>query len=104
MNRKDRRHSGRVTPRTTLELKYKEIIQQALEPQEYWDDWIDYRDGLRSCKLGKTKIYHFPKTYGDIIAKKYYYKNKRLLKRRKARKEKLRNPWFRWNYESLLAR
>ncbi|HIG96481.1 TPA: hypothetical protein HA249_06385 [Candidatus Woesearchaeota archaeon] len=88
MNKKDRRHSGRVTPRTTLELKYQEIIQQVLEPQEYWDDWLDYRDGLRYCK-DRTKIRHIPlRDDQDNVIARYNAKNKRLVRRRKLRKRR----------------
>lgn len=47
-SKKDRRNSGRrfykiVKPT----MKYSEIIEHALEPSAYWDDWTDYRDGWR---------------------------------------------------------
>ena len=44
---KVRRHSGRVTPRWASPGKYSEAIQEGVEPEIYWNDWQDYRDGLR---------------------------------------------------------
>lgn len=47
MNAKNRRHSGRVTPNWSDKGKYSEAIAEGNEPQVFWDDWIDRRDGLR---------------------------------------------------------
>lgn len=66
-NSKIRRHEGRVYPRIfNPKMKWKDIHQEALEPDYYWDDWIDYRDGLRmyswrfcnceKCALLRNKI------------------------------------------------
>ncbi|KKL95076.1 hypothetical protein LCGC14_1858240 [marine sediment metagenome] len=46
-NRKTRRHSGRYTPRRASTLPQSEMIENAEEPQEAYDDWIEYRDGMR---------------------------------------------------------
>ena len=46
-NRKTRRHSGRYTPRRAGTLPQTEMINEVAEPQEAYDDWRDYRDGLR---------------------------------------------------------
>lgn len=47
MTKKNRRHSGWVTPRWAGQGKYSEAIEEGTEPQMFWDDWQDYRDGLR---------------------------------------------------------
>ncbi|MCR4327154.1 MAG: hypothetical protein NUV46_01065 [Nanoarchaeota archaeon] len=47
-SKKTRRHSGRVTPNFAIKGKYSKLIEDALEPQEMWDDWSDYRDGMRN--------------------------------------------------------
>ena len=47
MNAKNRRHSGWVTPRWAAPGKYSEAIEEGNEPQIYWDDWNEIRDGLR---------------------------------------------------------
>jgi len=44
---KTRRHIGRITPRLNKGVPMKELIEQGIEPQDYWDDWKDYRDGFR---------------------------------------------------------
>lgn len=46
---KDRRHSGRVTPDWSRgrKIKYKEAVQEALEPAPEYDDYENYRDGFR---------------------------------------------------------
>ena len=49
-NKKDRRHSGRVTPNLAYRLPVKELIAECLEPQSHWSDWVDYRDGFRRRK------------------------------------------------------
>ena len=46
MNRKTRRNSGRVWPR----LLDKSL---SLYLQPMWDDWVDWRDGMR-FKYGKS--------------------------------------------------
>jgi hypothetical protein len=51
-SKKLRRGSGRVEANSTLlhEATKKEIIDNCLEPVQYWDDWVDYRDGMRDIK------------------------------------------------------
>jgi hypothetical protein len=61
INAKDKRHSGRITPRLPKHpgMKYSEIISEGLEPQVFWDDWQDWRDGWRRGNYfdrTKTKI------------------------------------------------
>lgn len=36
-------------------MKYSEIIENALEPGIYYDDWMDFRDGMRDT-TDRTKI------------------------------------------------
>lgn len=47
LTKKDRRHSGRYTPRVAGKGKYSEMIANAEEPQEEYDDWIERRDSMR---------------------------------------------------------
>lgn len=48
VNSKERRHRGWVTGRLAEKgMKYSEIFNEAIEPQDYWDDWQDHRDGMR---------------------------------------------------------
>ena len=46
MNKKDRRHSGRVYPQLNG-FPIKELFEQGLEHQEFYDDWSNYKDGFR---------------------------------------------------------
>jgi len=48
MNKKVKRHSGRYTPRLIKpDMKYDQIKEDALEPLEDYDDWLEQRDGIR---------------------------------------------------------
>ena len=88
LNEKLRRHSGRVTPR--FKGKKELLIEFGLEPQSYWDDWIDYRDGFRGCNDRKMlrNEYMFGALYFNV--KRWNKKIKLLIKRRIARKQKTR--------------
>ena len=56
MNKKDKKHSGRYTPRLIKpQMKYDEIKEQALEPQEKYDDWLERRDGFRDINYKEWK-------------------------------------------------
>ena len=46
-SRKDRTHSGWVYPRSTLKCTKQHLLDNCLDPQPFWDDWIDVRDGFR---------------------------------------------------------
>jgi hypothetical protein len=48
ITQKDRKHSGRKT----ICVKDNEYPYQ----QTYWDDWNDYRDGMRNKKKDKPKV------------------------------------------------
>ena len=47
-SKKDRRNSGRKIPPLTIKGKKEDIINECLEPQEYWNDYLDYRDSFRN--------------------------------------------------------
>lgn len=48
VNKKDRRHSGRYTPRVIKPTeKYSDMVMNAEEPREEYDDWAERRDGMR---------------------------------------------------------
>jgi len=60
--RKVRRNSGRVSPISTLQCPKKFIIDNCLEPTIYWNDWVDWRDGMRFGKNeSRQKIILFEK-------------------------------------------
>ncbi len=45
MNRKKRRHSGYRSPNATVSKK--DLVRYDLVIDTFYDDWCDYRDGLR---------------------------------------------------------
>jgi len=88
---KDRRHSGWVTPAWPKhpKMKYKEAIQEALEPQDFWDEWQSIKDGQRDYTSDAS---HFKKN----IPEKYFayvkewakpsHINKKLMKELRIRR------------------
>jgi len=90
LNKKDRRHCGRKYPHSTLRMKKKDMFDQCLEPQPYWDDWIDHRDGHRGYN-DKTKINGI--CYCNFFDNVYRYNNKvkREIKIRTAKQKSNRN-------------
>ena len=88
---KDRRQSGRYTPKATCSPK--ELKKENLFINEEYDDWQDHRDGFRDWfRDGKTiknsikRKYKRGLTEHDIKRKKLNDKQKKLLQRRKVRK------------------
>ena len=76
-SKKDRRHDGRVTPKIIYPgMKWSEIIENAIEPEIFWDDWIEYRDGFRDNFW-----------FTDEDKKQEKEKIKKQIKIRKARKQ-----------------
>jgi hypothetical protein len=59
-NKKDRRHDGRVTPPWTkgTGMKYKDAIQEGLEPQDIYDEWSTKNDGMKDVTKDAS---HFKK-------------------------------------------
>jgi len=47
VTKKDKKHSGRYTPKLHSKIKFKEMTEEALEPQESYDDCRERRDGFR---------------------------------------------------------
>ena len=86
-NKHDRRHSGRVAPHSTLKRKKKKIIDECLEPQEYWDDWVDYRDGFRGYNDHTKKRNQHCWLDKFFNISRWNKKIKKLLKRRKQMKK-----------------
>jgi len=67
-SKKDRRHSGRITPKILKpQMKYNEIKIEALEPQTFYDEWESWKDSMR-----------------DIV----YFKWKSMDKKKRSRKRK----------------
>lgn len=48
VTKKTRKNSGWRTPRIVAPgKKFSEMVQDAEEPIPIYDDWLDYRDGMR---------------------------------------------------------
>ena len=85
--RKEKKQSGWVTPRWPKNpgVGYKEAIQEALEPQPFYDDWKDWRDGMRNYYKDAS---HFKKGipdryFGNSFVKEWHtprHINKKLRK------------------------
>ena len=93
VTKKDRRHSGYITPRATVSKTDLERFDLFINP--FYDDWEDYRDGFRDWfrdfKLIK-RINHKVKcrVYPELVEKRLRMNRKQnmLLKRRKLMKSK----------------
>jgi len=88
--KKQRRHSGRYTPQLHQKVKFSEMIANAEEPSEEYDDWIDFRDGMRH---NSDKTHFFRKWRCCCLDEEEVFKiNKKIKKQRvirKAKKEKI---------------
>lgn len=90
VTRKDRRSSGYVTPYPTVSKK--NIIKYDFFLNPFYDEWCDYRDGLRDWfkDFKKIKKIHRRKCFNEELVEKRIrmnLKQKNLLKRRKAMKK-----------------
>ncbi|MBI4145450.1 hypothetical protein HY493_04575 [Candidatus Woesearchaeota archaeon] len=92
VTKKDRRHSGYVTPDAMISKKELERNHLVVEP--FYDDWSDYRDGARDWSRDFKKIKKFNyavkrSLYGHLAEKRMRMNKKqsRLLRIRKARKD-----------------
>jgi len=89
VTQKDRRRNGYCTPRTTISKK--SIIENDFFINPLYDDWSDYRDGLRNqfgdFKKVKKVFLGYRKFNKELFEKrmKMNKKQKRLLQIRKAR-------------------
>jgi hypothetical protein len=87
VTRKDRRQNGYVTPRATI--SQKELIENGLFIDDFYDDWEDYRDGFREWFRDFKKIKNIKDNkWSSLIGKRIRMnkKQEKLLLRRKARK------------------
>lgn len=86
VNKKTKRHSGRYTPRRASKLPQSEMIENAEEPQEAYDDWMEYRDGLR-FDPDSTHLRSEQMSYG--MGEQIRTENKKIIHEREIRKAKL---------------
>ena len=93
ISRKDKKRKGHVTPRLNKDQKisYKEMIQEAMEPQTFWDEWRDHRDSLRNAAQDKSRFYRggwgYSRAFIPQLAKKINPKLIKNLLVRRARKQ-----------------
>ncbi|MFA4887869.1 MAG: hypothetical protein WC595_06685 [Candidatus Nanoarchaeia archaeon] len=88
VSKKDRRHSGWVTPR--MVISKKEMIEHDLFLEDFYDDWEDYRDGMRDwfSDFKLIKNIHGKKPFDKLLEKRVRMnkKQEKLLVRRKKKK------------------
>ena len=89
-NNKVRRQSGYYTPKPTISKK--ELIENDLFVNEEYNEWRNFRDGFRNwfddSKTIKKIQRYLPFFKGREKKIKMNEKQKKLLKRRKTRKNK----------------
>ena len=84
---KVRRHSGRITPRfSERSMKKADLLWLALEPQVYWDDWQDYRDGMRGSDDHKSLRNRFMRSGDYLNVEKWNARLRKLILLRKRKK------------------
>ena len=90
MRKRWKRKSGYVTPNLTISKK--ELVREELFVSPYYDDWVDWRDGFRDWYCDFKTIKNLKgrlwggndETYEKRV--KMNKKQKKLLRRRKARR------------------
>lgn len=92
---KQRRHRGWRTPEIIHpRMKYSEMIENAWEPEIYYDDWLDFRDGMRDTRKDRTRFIPVLWRGGwwwDLSEEEVKKRNDKLKKQmlvRKAKREK----------------
>lgn len=85
-NKKTKRHSGRYTPQIQQKGKFSEMIANAEEPGEEYDDWENYRDGFRRVNFNKSRFL-IPYYKFGILTKERIKKINKKLKRQVARRK-----------------
>ena len=93
VTKKDRRHSGYVTPWATISRKH--LIENDLFIDDYYNEWGNYRDGMREWfrdfKKIKKACKGYVESYGPLYLKRIRMnrKQKKLLLIRKARESRI---------------
>ena len=59
VSKKDRRHSGHVTPRPTVPIKSLKNPYSGLVIEKFYDSWVDYRDGFRRAWKDRNGVWHY---------------------------------------------
>ena len=97
---KDRRHSGWFTPRWPKhpQMKYQDAVLDALEPQDFYDEWQSTKDGWRKYYKDASRFKKGMKSKWFANSKEWErpeHINKKLMKelriRRAARAKKIKD-------------
>lgn len=85
-NKKVRRHSGRVFPQ--LFAPQRKIEEEEIFVDYNYNDWKNYRDGMRDIIHDKTKFIPFKKDNGwyNLSKEEIIKRNNKLKKEREIRK------------------
>jgi len=75
-----RKRTGWTYPENTVKDKKKNIINDCLDPQPYWDDWNEHRDGMRGYG-DKTKLNDVPLRCNNKHDPEVIKHNKRIKKK-----------------------
>ena len=96
VSKKDRRHSGYISPENTVSKK--DLIEYNLFIDDFYDDWVNYRDGFRDWYRDSKTIKNVRKrsnsNFQEPLDKRIRMnkKQEKLILRRKLRKYHIRNP------------
>jgi hypothetical protein len=86
MVEKWRKQKGYRTPHITIKAPREIILNEGLEPQPFWDNWCDPRDGDRGSD-DRTAIRDSNMVHAEYFeVDKWNKKNKTMLARRQAKK------------------
>ena len=83
-SKKDKKRKGHQE--ANLTITRKEALKNSLEPISYWDNWCDWRDGMRDWYGDRTRFHKITYRYATYDIKENNKKLKLLLQRRKLRK------------------
>ena len=89
LSRKDRKKSGWKTPILCGKMKYSEMIANAEEPKEEYDEWNSYRDGFR-CNSDQNHLFKKRRGCSNISPEEIEESNKKIKKQIAIRKVKKR--------------
>ena len=84
VSKKDRRHSGYITP--VVFIPKKELEKNDIFIEDYYNPWANYRDGHRNLLGDKSKIKRINFAFDEDLFFKIVKNNKKLKKMEKIRK------------------
>ena len=87
-SKKDKKRKGHAEARLMHpQMKWKEVKEEGIEPEKFWDDWSDQRDSAR-YNTSSDQLYHKWQN-GRGIKNRVYEQNNKLIKQIRIRKAKL---------------